>query len=185
MGASDRGPSVTWRSLGAARGLLAILIIGLAFRLIIAYVLLPGSGFGADRQSFIAWASDLAANGPGGFYGRVSFIDYTPGYLYVLWLVGIVGNCPGRHRRPDQAAGDPRRCRRRATSSTSSSLELGGSRRAALLGALLFVVNPVTWFDSSVWGQVNSFGLIFLLLGLRELWRTTRSGRRSWPRSPR
>ena len=50
-------------------------------------------------------------------------------------------------------------------------LELGGSRRAALLGAFLFVVNPVTWFDSAVWAQVDSFGLIFLLLGVRELWR--------------
>ena len=50
-------------------------------------------------------------------------------------------------------------------------VELGGSRRAALLGALLFVVNPVTWFDSAVWAQVDSFGLVFLLLGLRELWR--------------
>ena len=95
MGASDRGPSVSWRSLGAARGLLAILVVGLAFRLIIAYVLLPGSGFGVDRASFIAWASDLAAHGPSGFYGRVSFIDYTPGYLYVLWLVGTVGSWLG------------------------------------------------------------------------------------------
>ena len=88
MGASDRGPSVTWRSFGAARGLLAILAFGLAFRLIIAYVLLPGSGFGTDRASFIGWAEDLAAHGLNGFYGRVSFIDYTPGYLYVLWLLG-------------------------------------------------------------------------------------------------
>jgi len=63
MGASDRGPSVTWRSFGAARGLLAILALGLAFRLIIAYVLLPGSGFGVDRASFIGWANDLAAHG--------------------------------------------------------------------------------------------------------------------------
>jgi hypothetical protein len=170
MGASDRGPSVTWRSLGAARGLLAILIIGLAFRLIIAYVLLPGSGFGADRQSFIAWASDLAASGPGGFYGRVSFIDYTPGYLYVLWLIGILGNALG-------GIGDliklPAILADVAVAYLVHQLvvELGGSRRAALLGALLFVVNPVTWFDSSVWAQVDSFGLIFLLLGLRELWR--------------
>ena len=170
MGASDRGPSVTWRSFGAARGLLAILVIGLAFRLIIAYVLLPGSGFGVDRASFIAWASDLAAHGPSGFYGRVSFIDYTPGYLYVLWLVGTVGSWLG-------GIGDliklPAILADVAVAYLVHQLvvELGGSRRAALLGALLFVVNPVTWFDSAVWGQVDSFGLVFLLLGLRELWR--------------
>ena len=33
------------------------------------------------------------------------------------------------------------------------------------------VLNPITWFDSVVWGQVDSFGVVFLLLGLRELWR--------------
>ncbi|HLY13218.1 MAG TPA: hypothetical protein VKR24_02625, partial [Candidatus Limnocylindrales bacterium] len=161
---------MTQRSFGAARGLLAILIVGLAFRLIIAYVLLPGSGFGVDRASFIAWASDLAAHGPSGFYGRVSFIDYTPGYLYVLWLVGVVGSWLG-------GIGDliklPAILADVAVGYLIHQLvlELGGSRRAALLGALLFVVNPVTWFDSSVWGQVDSFGLIFVLLGLRELWR--------------
>ncbi len=170
MGASDRGPGVSWRSLRAARGLLAILVVGLAFRLIIAYVLLPDSGFGVDRASFIGWASDLAAHGPSGFYGRVSFIDYTPGYLYVLWLVGVVGNALG-------GIGDliklPAILADVAVAYLVHQLvvELGGSRRAALLGALLFVVNPVTWFDSAVWAQVDSFGLIFLLLGLRELWR--------------
>ena len=33
------------------------------------------------------------------------------------------------------------------------------------------VINPVSWFDSVLWGQVDSFGVVFLLLGLRELWR--------------
>ena len=35
----------------------------------------------------------------------------------------------------------------------------------------MVVVNPITWFDSVVWGQVDSFGVLFLLLALRELWR--------------
>ena len=50
-------------------------------------------------------------------------------------------------------------------------VELGGSRRAARIGAILVLINPVTWFDSAVWGQVDSFGVIFLLLALRDLWR--------------
>ena len=32
-------------------------------------------------------------------------------------------------------------------------------------------MNPISWFDSVVWGQVDSFGVVFLLLALRELWR--------------
>ena len=49
--------------------------------------------------------------------------------------------------------------------------ELGAGRWAARLGALIVTVNPITWLDSAIWGQVDSFGLVFLLLGLRELWR--------------
>ena len=166
----DRGTAAPRRSFEAALALIAILIVGLALRLIIAYVLLPGSGFGADRGSFQAWANELATHGPGGFYNRGFFVDYTPGYLYVLWLVGIVGNAIG-------GIGDliklPPILADVVLAWLVHSLvrELGGSRRAALLGAAFVLVNPVTWFDSAIWGQVDAFGVIFLLLGLRDLWR--------------
>ena len=144
--------------------------MGLAFRLIIAYVLLPGSGFGVDRGSFQAWAGDLAAHGPGGFYRPGYFADYTPGYLYVLWLLGIVGNALG-------GIGDLIKLPAILSDVAlawlvhSMVLELGGPRRGARLAAIVVLINPVTWFDSAIWGQVDSFGVVFLLLGLRELWR--------------
>ncbi|MEA2538063.1 MAG: hypothetical protein QOF11_2297 [Chloroflexota bacterium] len=166
----DRGSAAPRRSFEAAGALLAILILGLAFRLIIAYVLLPGSGFGVDRSTFQFWASDLAAHGPFGFYGRGFFVDYTPGYLYVLWLVGIVGNALGVIGdliKLPAIVGDVAL----AWLIHSFVRELGGSRRAALIGAILFLVNPVTWFDSAIWAQVDSVGVVFLLLGLRDLWR--------------
>src|SRR4029077_969776 len=53
----------------------------------------------------------------------------------------------------------------------SMARELGASARAARIGAVLAVLNPVSWFDSAVWGQVDSFGTVILLLALRELWR--------------
>ena len=53
-------------------------------------------------------------NGLGGFYGRDFFHDYTPGYLYVLWLGrDVVGKALRRRRRPDQDPADPRRPRGR------------------------------------------------------------------------
>ena len=47
----------------------------------------------------------------------------------------------------------------------SMTRELGGSERAARIGAVIVLVNPVTWFDSVLWGQVDSVGVVFLLLG--------------------
>ncbi len=150
-------------------GILILLALGLTFRVIIAY-LLPGSGFANDLGAFQYWASNLASQGPGGFYERDFFHDYTPGYLYVLWVVGLVGQMLG-------GVGDLIKAPPiladlgLAYLVWSMTLELGGSRRAARLGAVIVVINPITWFDSVVWGQVDSFGLVFLLLALRELWR--------------
>ncbi|MEO8207490.1 MAG: phospholipid carrier-dependent glycosyltransferase [Chloroflexota bacterium] len=151
------------------RSILILLALGLIFRVIIAY-LLPGSGFANDISAFQYWASNLASDGPGGFYARDFFHDYTPGYLYVLWAVGLVGQVAG-------GVGDLIKIPpiladlALAYLAWSMTLELGASRRAARLAAVIIVVNPITWFDSVVWGQVDSFGLVFMLLGLRELWR--------------
>ena len=75
--------------------LAVLLALGLALRIIIAYVLLPGSGFKVDLASFAGWAMELAKNGPWGLYDRAIFVDYTPGYLYVLWGLGIVSEATG------------------------------------------------------------------------------------------
>ena len=91
--------------------------------------------------------------------------------MYVLWLVGIVGQALGGVsveliKVPpivaDLAIG---------YLAWSMIRELGGRERIALAAAFVAVVNPISWFDSVVWGQVDSFGVVFMLLGLRELWR--------------
>src|SRR4051794_34029727 len=73
------------------RAIGTLLAAGFVLRLIIAY-LLPGSGFKVDLGAFEYWAHNLSDQGPLGFYNRGFFADYTPGYLYVLWLVGLVGD---------------------------------------------------------------------------------------------
>jgi len=154
---------------GTLGAILIVLALGLALRLILAY-LLPGSGFDADLESFRFWADNLARNGFYGFYEREFFHDYTPGYLYVLWLVGTVGNAFG-------GIGDlikiPPILGDLAIGYLVWSMirELGGRERLALLGAAVVVVNPVFWFDNVVWGQVDSVGVVFVLLALRSLWR--------------
>src|SRR5436309_3206574 len=174
-GGPSRGADAPTRTTGTRDGIgaiVAILALGLVFRLIIA-LLNPGSGFRVDLISFQFWAGDLAKNGLFGFYTRPFFHDYTPGYLYVLWLVGTVhqaftavGGVGDLIKIPpilaDVALG---------WLVWSMAREIGAGRRAALVGAALVVANPVSWFDSVVWGQVDSFGVVFLLLGLRALWR--------------
>ena len=164
-----RAPSRLTGTQGAVGAVLVVLALGLALRIIIAY-LLPGSGFGVDLGAFRFWAHDLAANGPSGFYERDFFHDYTPGYLYVLWLVGIVGSIAG-------GVGDLIKIPSIVADLAigwlvwSMILELGGRRSLALGAAFVAVMNPISWFDSVVWGQVDSVGVVFMLLALREVWR--------------
>ncbi len=172
IGGTERGTRAPTRltgTLGAVGAVLVVLALGLVLRVIIAR-LLPGSGFGVDLGAFRFWASNLATEGFNGFYDRDFFHDYTPGYLYVLWLVGIVGNAAG-------GVGDlikiPPILADLAIGWLAWSMvrELGGRDRLALAAAAVAVLNPISWFDSVVWGQADSFGVVFLLLGLRELWR--------------
>jgi hypothetical protein len=176
IGEPDSGRDAPSRTgFGDTGGVLVVLVLGLALRLIIAY-LLPGSGFNNDIAAFRFWATELADHGIFGFFARAAdpnhgfFVDYSPGYLYVLWLVGMVGHVLG-------GIGDlikiPPILADLALGYLVWSMirELGGSERAARVGALIIVLNPITWFDSVVWGQVDSVGVVALLLTIRELWR--------------
>jgi hypothetical protein len=171
-GGYERGtgaPSRSTGTQGTVGAILVVLALGLVLRLILAY-LLPGSGFEADLTSFRFWASNLGSEGLSGFYERDFFHDYTPGYLYVLWLVGVIGNGLG-------GVGDlikiPPIIADLAIGYLVWSMvrELGGRDRNALIAAAVVMVNPIFWFDNVVWGQVDAAGVVFLLLGLRALWR--------------
>ncbi len=93
-----------------------------------------------------------------------------PGYLYALWAVGVVGEWLG-------GVGDLIKIPAILTDIAmgylvwSMAMELGVTRKRAVLAAAIVIFNPVTWFDSVIWGQVDSFGTVFLLLSIRELWR--------------
>ncbi len=157
---------------GIGRQIGAIMLIGLVFRLMMAYAHEPlrGSGFGNDLDLFRYWADTLATYGPPGFYENASFADYTPGYLYALWVVGVVGNLIG-------GIGDLIKLPAILTDIAlgyivySMVRELGVTERRATIAGAVVILNPITWFDSVVWGQVDSFGTVFLLLAVRELWR--------------
>ena len=149
-GGPSRGAGAPTRTSWTRDGVGAILaVLGARrspLRLIIAYVF-PGTGLKFDLDSFHAWAANLARNGLNGFYNRGFFLDYTPGYLYVLWLVGLVGQATG-------GIGDLIKIPPILADVAigwlvwSMARSSGASRRAALIGAALVVVNPVTWFDS-------------------------------------
>jgi Gpi18-like mannosyltransferase len=148
--------------------IVVLLVLGFALRAIIAYAL-PGSGFANDLAAFRFWADALARNGLANFYSQAGFHDYTPGYMLYLWVVGLIHQVLPTLELikvpailSDLAIG---------WLIWSMIRDLGGSERMALAGAALYLFIPISWFDSVVWGQVDSVGVVFMLLGVRALWQ--------------
>ncbi len=162
--------SAPWRA--SAWALTAILAVGLLLR--IAFI--GGSGFNVDIQTFVAWTGTLLDHGLGNFYASAKFVDYPPGYFYVLAILGHMW-APFRH-------GDTSFAIIRILVKTPAILaDLGigivlyaiarrfADERVALLTAALYVLNPAVIFISAYWGQVDSVAGFFALLAAYFLLR--------------
>jgi Gpi18-like mannosyltransferase len=170
--------------LAASPALIALLLAGLALRLTIAYVLFPSSGFETDIASYASWALTLASHGADGFYANAGFVDYPPGYLYLLWPIGLLAQSlgPDAHAVAASLVKVPPVLVDAVVGYVIYRLVLGwawpGGRAQplALLAAALYVFNPVTIYDSALWGQSDSVGALVLLLGVAALIRGNSEG---------
>lgn len=151
-----------------------ILILGLVWRL----ASVRAQGFPNDISSFEAWASALVAHGPTGFYASTNFVDYPPGYFYIL---DIVGQFWSLFFKAD-AAGLEVLAILVKLPAILFDLALGvlvyavarrfGSEKLALGAVALYVLNPAVVFISALWGQVDSVACFFALLGVYALLRS-------------
>lgn len=119
-----------------------------------ALLLLPGHS--VDVAAFQAWALRLAQVGPLRFYASVGFVDYTPGYLLVLWPVGelirllpVAG--PALVKLPPALAD---------FAVAALVARLGGARAASW-----YVWNPAVLLAGALWGQAESVAVAWLLAG--------------------
>ncbi len=156
------------------RTLALIAALGILLRVIIAYVALPpDAGFAADLNSFRSWASELGTRGPWGFYARGMFVDYLPGYMWVLWALGSLGALVTGSTDPGALIKLPAILADGLLVFATARLaaDLGAPRRGQLVAAVAMAVGPMIWLDSAVWGQVDSVGTAALLLSLSALIR--------------
>jgi hypothetical protein len=183
--ASDRRP----RAPSAPSALAILLLSGLALRFTIAYILFPGSGFESDLGSFSGWTRTLTEFGPGGFYANAGFADYPPGYLYVLWFVGSLASllAPLFGSAPEAIIGTliklPPMLADVAVAAVLYRMVMRWSSepgqnaaRLGLLAAGFYLFNPVTWYDSALWGQADAVGALVMLLGVAALLRGNPEG---------
>ncbi len=172
----------------ALPALAIVLLVGLLIRLTLAYVLFPRSGFESDIGTFTAWALDLAERGSGSFYATAGFADYPPGYLYVLWLIGGLGHflAPIANTDPISATGALIKLPAIVADvmvgfvlylvARSWRAPRPDAQRVALFAAAFYLFNPVTWYDSAIWGQTDAFGALITLVTIAALVRGNSEG---------
>jgi hypothetical protein len=151
----------------------ALLALGLGWRLLLAFGIYPARGFVEDIRYFAGWADSMAAYGPSAFYGHTPTANYPPIYVLILWPVGLatplVADIAGRDASSVGLvlAKIPAVV---ADMGTAMLLLTAGRRwwgaKVGIGAAALFLIAPVAWYDSAVWGQVDSVAALPVLASL-------------------
>lgn len=143
--------------------LLIIIIFGVLIRLIA--VTFPGFKF--DMDAWFAWALRLNQVGFSNFYSEEIWTNYTPGFLYILAILGFIKNI---FSIPDTIFYYLLKI-----PSLLSEIIIGifvykiiskQSVQWAKIAALSIFLNPAFIFNSSVWGQIDGILSLCLLLSV-------------------
>ena len=125
-------------------------------------------GYPVDIGCFQAWSLRMADKAPLGFYSPDYFCDYPPGYMLLLWPVGLL-------LRLVMPLGNqalnllilklvPLIC----DMVTAAVLYCYGKKRIkpiyAVIVAALYAFNPAVLLNGAVWGQVDSVLAMLLVL---------------------
>ncbi|AEJ62095.1 glycosyl transferase family 39 [Spirochaeta thermophila DSM 6578] len=155
----------------------ALLLAALLLRLALA-PLFPGHS--SDMPTFYAWATELAREGIPHFYATASFKDYPPGYLLVLYPVGLLitlFRIPFGHpasllllKLPSIAA------------DLLAALVLlrAFPTRLAIPLTAAYLFNPSIILNSAVYGQADSVLTLVLLLFLVAFHRRSYTTSAAW-----
>jgi Gpi18-like mannosyltransferase len=159
------------------------LLVVLGVALLVRVVAAATPGFADDRILFAQWAQLLAAHGPLAIYAPAvtPAVDYSPGFLYVLWAIGAIHALLGGGEIAWRVllevvpiAGDL----------AIIVLLYGlarkiGSDGHAIIVAWVLALAPPLWFDSGLWGQADSIPIALAIVALGA----TQRGREdaAWP----
>jgi predicted membrane-bound dolichyl-phosphate-mannose-protein mannosyltransferase/Gpi18-like mannosyltransferase len=183
---SHREPPAAESLLKAARwaatpaGIATMFVTGFLLRVLLA----RGGGFPADIAIFQSWAARLADVGPGGFYAEGVFADYPPGFLYVLWPLGVLANAvfdgvvPPFLLKLTAIVADVALAYVVMRLASIVAAARGVDRwwvPPAAAAAILF--NPPIVFLSSVWGQVDTVAALYVLGAILLVAKPGASGR--------
>jgi predicted membrane-bound dolichyl-phosphate-mannose-protein mannosyltransferase/Gpi18-like mannosyltransferase len=133
-----------------------VIVAGVALRLLV----LRSAGFPSDVSTFEAWAQRLADVGPGRFYEPGYFSDYPPGYLYVLWFLGLALKGTGLLHLAVKAMSIPADI---GIAIVAAWILWRTGRQHAILASAIWMLSPGPIFAGPYWGQVDAVGTLPLM----------------------
>jgi len=152
----------------------ALLLLSLGLRLALSTAIY---GVPTDIACFKAWAMAAAEGGLSRFYSSGMFADYPPGYIYVLKAVGLARVILGLEH---DSSGFLLLVKLPAMAMdlVAAGLLLWLARTRTTLAkactlSLLYAFNPAVIHNSAVYGQVDAFLAVPLVLALALLLRGT------------
>jgi Gpi18-like mannosyltransferase len=144
-----------------------LLSAGWILRIIISPVI---EGYPTDMLCFKAWSNVAATQGLSNFYTSDMFVDYPPGYIYILYLIGYVRNLFSLGFNSDVFLILLKSPAILADIISSAIIfQLSKKKLGVVIAAtlsLLYVFNPAIICNSTVYGQIDSFFTLFVLLTL-------------------
>lgn len=141
-----------------------LLLFGLLLRVWLGFFVFHNQGFAWDLAAFGNWMDNIAENGLSP-YGPDPGFNYPPMFADLLvviqWLASLFHTNPINLIKllgivPDIAL--------------AAVVALAGRKwftaKSGLIGAALYLFIPITWYDSAVWGQVDSLSMLPMLLAV-------------------
>lgn len=148
--------------------LFKFLVIAILF---LRIILFTQPSFQIDMIAWQAWSARLVQVGPMNFYDTNIWTNYTPGYLFFLWIIGLLFN--GIFNVPFFSSTFIYIIKFITTIFDIATailifkiLKEYGNKSWSILGFTLYLGNPAVIFNSSVWGQIDGILTFFILLSL-------------------
>ena len=154
----------------------AFFLVGMLAAVAVRLICTAVEGYQVDVNCFLAWGGMMASDGPANFYRPERFCDYTPGYLYVLGMNGLVSRLfSSRWAQVLVYKTVPMLC---DMIMAGLVYRLGReeklNRNQAGLAGLLVAFNPAIIINSAAWCQMDSvlaLGLMLVAwLAIRRRW---------------
>ncbi len=139
--------------------------------LFIRIVLISQPSFKIDMNDWQAWAARLVDVGPIKFYTPNIFADYLPFFYFFLWIIAeifsfIFGRAAIFSTTFEIYIKIISNIFDVLTAATIFAIINKHSKKWAMIGSFLYLANPSTIFNSSIWGQIDAIPTFLLTYSL-------------------